>query len=61
MREISPEYLGHFICWADTLLWLEQADLGRSARAHKRRAQPAVPQDPRGHASRKAFTPQDPG
>ena len=34
MREISPEYLGHFICWADTLLWLEQADLGRSA-AHK--------------------------
>ena len=37
MREISPEYLGHFHLLADTLLWLEQADL---AAARRTRAQP---------------------
>lgn len=25
MREISPEYLSHFVAYADTLLWLEKA------------------------------------
>jgi hypothetical protein len=29
MREISPEYLNRFVSYADTLLWLDQADSGR--------------------------------
>jgi hypothetical protein len=28
MREISPEYLNRFMSYADTLLWLDQADSG---------------------------------
>lgn len=33
MRDISPDYLRHFIAYADGLLWLEQADAGRAAAA----------------------------
>lgn len=30
MREISPEYVEQFMSWVDALMWLEQADGGRS-------------------------------
>lgn len=30
MRDISPEYLRQFMTYADTLLWLDQAESGRS-------------------------------
>ena len=29
MREASPDYLARFMAWAEALLWLEQADIGR--------------------------------
>lgn len=31
MRDISPEYLRQFMTYADTLLWLDQAESGRAA------------------------------
>ncbi len=43
MRAISPGYLEHFLTWTDTLLWLEQAELGgrpaqkAGARAERKR------------------------
>lgn len=30
MRDISPQYLGQFMSYVDALLWLDQADSGRS-------------------------------
>lgn len=30
MRDISPEYLRQFMTYADTLLWLDQAEAGRA-------------------------------
>lgn len=30
MRDISPQYLGQFMSYMDALLWLDQADSGRS-------------------------------
>lgn len=29
MRDVSPDYLKHFMSYVDALFWLEQADLGR--------------------------------
>lgn len=31
MREVSPDYLQHFLTYVDTLSWLEQADAGGGA------------------------------
>ncbi len=37
MRDISPEYLSHFVSYADTLLSLEQADATAKPRAKRRK------------------------
>lgn len=34
MREVSPAYLTHFVCYVDTLFWLERLDTLPPAKSH---------------------------
>lgn len=51
MRDISPEYLRQFMTYADTLLWLDQAEAGRAparkaaARGEREKKRKAVIKD----------------